>query len=73
MRVEITRRCSSKYTALLRIYCGMIAFVSLCASIALGMWEITELSFAAGGMCAVMCCAAVVIPMSFGRISYLRS
>ena len=73
MRVEITRRCSSKYTALLRIYCGMSAFVSLCASIVLGMWEITELSFAAGGMCAVMCCAAVVIPMSFGRISYLRS
>ena len=73
MRVEITRRCSAKYTMLLRIYCGMTAFVALCASVSLGMWKLEELSFAAAGLCALMCCAAVAVPLSFGRISYLRS
>ena len=73
MRVEITRRCSAKYTMLLRIYCGMTAFTAFCASIALGMWNMAEFSFAAAAVCAVMCCAAVVVPLSFGRISYLRS
>jgi Bacterial membrane flanked domain. len=73
MRVEIQHRCSSKYIALLRLYCGMSAFIALCASVSLGMWERTELSFAAAAVCALMCCAAVVVPLSFGRISYLRS
>lgn len=73
MRVEIKRKCSSRYTALLRLYCGMTAFTALCASVALGMLEFDGYSFAAAGVCALMCCAAVVIPMTFGRISYLRS
>lgn len=73
VRVEITRRCSAKYTALLRLYCGMTAFIAVCASVALGMWGWAELSFTAAGVCAVMCCAAVVVPLSFGRITYLRS
>ena len=73
MRVEIKHRCSSKYRVLLRIYCGMTAFTALCASVALGMWELETAAFAAAGVCAVMCAAAVVIPMSFGRVSYTRS
>ena len=73
MRTEIRQKCSSKYKVLLRIYCGITAFTALCASVALGMWHLDGLSFAAAGICAAMCCAAVVIPLSFGRISYLRS
>ena len=73
MRVEIRHRCSSRYKALLRVYCGMTALTALCASVALGMCELDEWAFAAEGICGVMCCAAAVVPMSFGRISYLRS
>ena len=73
MRVEIRHRCSSRYKALLRVYCGMTALTALCASVALGMCELDEWAFAAAGICGVMCCAAAVVPMSFGRISYLRS
>lgn len=73
MRVEIRRRCSSKYTLLLRIYGGMAAAVTLCASVALGIMELPGYAVLTGGLCAVMCCAAVCVPLSFGRISYIRS
>lgn len=73
MRVEIQHRCSAKYTALLRLYCCMTAFTALCASVAFGCWRIEMLSFASGAVCAFFCCAAVAVPMGFGRVSYLRS
>ncbi len=73
MRVEIRQKCSSKYTILLRIYCFMTAFVAMCAAVTLEVWHISYGALAAAGFCAAMCCAAVVIPMSFGRIHYTRS
>ncbi len=73
MRVEIHQKCSSKYTLLLRIYCGMSAFVSMCVAITLHIWGFSGGAFAAAGVFAAMCCAAVVLPMSCGRISYTRS
>ena len=73
MRVEITGRCSSKYTMLLRVYCGMSAFTTLLAAAALELSGMTGYAFVSAGICAAMCCAAVCVPMSIGRISYIRS
>lgn len=73
MRVEITNRCSEKYTLLLRLYCGMLAFIALCASVSLSLWHLTAAAMAAGVLCGVMCGVLAVVPFWFGRISYIRS
>ncbi|MBQ9902084.1 MAG: PH domain-containing protein [Clostridia bacterium] len=73
MRVEITNRCSEKYSLLLRLYCGMLAFVALCASVSLTLWNMKEAAAAAGTFCAVMCALLAVIPFWFGSIRYIRS
>ena len=73
MRIEITNRCSEKYTVLLKIYCGMTAFIAFCASTALGMWRLGEAAAASAVVCGIMCAAAAAVPLSLGRISYARS
>ena len=73
MRVEIIGRCSSKYTVLLRIYCVMCAAATLTGAAALWLMKCPEAALAAAGFCAVVCGGGIVIPLSFGRISYLRS
>ena len=73
MRVEITNRCSEKYSVLLRLYCGMLAFTALCASVSLSVWHMTAAAIGTAVLCAGMCGLTAVVPFWFGRISYLRS
>ena len=73
MRVEITGRCSSKYTVLLRLYCGMCAAVTLSGAAALWLAGNHAAAFGMAGICGAVCCGGIIIPLSFGRISYVRS
>ncbi len=73
MRVEIIGRCSSKYILLLRLYCGMCVAATLSGAVALWLAGFRAAAYAAAGICGAVCCAGIVLPLSFGRISYLRS
>lgn len=73
MRVEITNRCSEKYSLLLRLYCGMLAFTALCASVALTAWHLTAAAVGTAVLCAGLCGFTAVVPLWLGRISYTRS
>lgn len=73
MHIQIQHSCSAKYTFLLRMYCGMSAFIALCASFVLSKWNFDLLSFSAVSIGFVLCFAAVIVPRRFGKVKYLRS
>ncbi len=73
MRVEIIGKCSLKYIMLLRLYCGMLAFIALCAAITLKIGGFDMMGYAAAVLCALMLCATLTVPLRFGRICYMRS
>ena len=69
----IKQKCSRKYTMLMRIYIFMLAFIALCAAAIFGVEGIRSGAFAAGGVCVLLCAAAIAAPVSSGRITYART
>lgn len=67
------QRCSRKYIMLMRIYLLMMAFVALCAAVILAAEGIRFGTFIMGGVCVLLCGAAVAVPASSGRITYART
>ena len=73
MATGLRQRCSRQYTVLLRIYIGMLAFVSLCAAIVLGAEGVKAGAFVLSGVFALLCAAAAAVPLRSGRVSYTRA
>ena len=69
----IRQQCSRRYTLLLRLYLGLLAFVSLCAAVVMGVEGIRLGAVAMGGICVLLCAAAFAVPLSSGRITYTRT
>lgn len=67
------QRCSRKYVILMRIYMIMLAFVALCAAVILAVEDIRFGTFVMGGVCVLLCAAAIALPVSSGRITYART
>lgn len=72
MATGIKQQCSRRYAALLRVYLGMLAFVSLCAAVILGVEGVKAGAFVLLGVFALLCAMAVAVPLRSGRISYTR-
>ena len=73
MATGIKQQCSRRYTALLRVYIGMLAFISLCAAVVLGMEGVKAGAFVLAGVFMLLCVAAAAVPLRSGRVSYTRT
>lgn len=71
--MRMKQKCSRKYTMLMRIDLLMLAFIALCAAIILAAENITPGAFVMGGVCVLLCGAAIAVPVSCGRITYART
>lgn len=69
----IKQKCSRKYTMLMRIYMFMLAFIALCGAVVLAVEGIRWGAFVVGGVCVLLCAAAIAVPVSSGRITYART
>ena len=67
------QKCSRKYIMLMRIDLFLLAFVALCAAVILAVEGIRLGTFVMGGVCVLLCAAAVAAPVSSGRITYART
>ncbi len=73
MATGIKQRCSRRYATLLRVYLGMLAFVSLCAAVVMGVEGVKMGAFVLLGVFALLCALAVTLPLQSGRVSYTRA
>lgn len=73
MTTGIKQQCSRRYAALLRVYLGMLAFVSLCAAVILGVEGVRAGAFVLAGVFALLCAMAVTVPLRNRRVSYTRT